>query len=162
MTVDRVARVQRPAIETNIGAETARLDEPLSTVVAALAQALERTKPEFVDVAVMGLDVIADFCRRHDAALRAILAQRMLEQLVPPGSRPASRGVPLVPLRRLAANAHGSTYHPPAEAPSSAGRRNHTVDGRPKTEPLVMCYSRFIKAGGSREEPTADIPIQND
>jgi hypothetical protein len=71
MTVDRVARVQRPAIETNIGAETARLDEPLSTVVAALAQALERTKPEFVDVAVMWLDVIADFRRRDDAELEA-------------------------------------------------------------------------------------------
>ena len=71
MTVDRVARVQRPAIETNIGAETARLDEPLSPVVAALAQALERTKPEFVDVAVMWLDVIADFRRRDDAELEA-------------------------------------------------------------------------------------------
>jgi len=71
MTVDRVARVQRPAIETNIGAETARLDEPLSTVVAALAQALERTKPEFVDVAVMWLDVIADCRRRDDAELEA-------------------------------------------------------------------------------------------
>jgi hypothetical protein len=56
-TVDRMARVQRQAIKANIGAETARLDEQLSTVVAALAEALERTEPEFVDVAVMWLDV---------------------------------------------------------------------------------------------------------
>jgi hypothetical protein len=32
----------------------------------------------------------------------------MFEQLVPPDSRPASRGVPLVPLRRLTANAHST------------------------------------------------------
>src|SRR5262249_1059034 len=67
-----MARIQRHAIKANIGAEAVRLNEPLRGVVAALAQALERTEPEFVDVAVMWLDVIADFCRRDDAALRAI------------------------------------------------------------------------------------------
>src|SRR5262245_41524239 len=117
-----MARVQRPPIQADIGEETVRLDEPLRGVVAALAEALERTKPEFVDVAVMRLNVIADCRRRDDAALCTILTQRMLEQLVLPDPSPASRGVPLVPLRRLAANAHGSTYHPPAEAPST-GRR---------------------------------------
>src|SRR5262245_60118939 len=59
-TVDWMARVQRPAIQANIGAETARLDEPLRGVVATLAQALKRAEPEFVDVAAMCLDVITD------------------------------------------------------------------------------------------------------
>ena len=66
-----MARVQRHAIKADIGAETAQLDEPLRGVVAPFAQALERTKPEFVDVAVMWLDVIADFRRRDDAELEA-------------------------------------------------------------------------------------------
>jgi len=57
--LDWMARVQRPAIQANIGAETVRLNEPLRGVVAALAQALERTEPEFVDVAVMRPGVIA-------------------------------------------------------------------------------------------------------
>jgi len=117
-----MARVQRHAIKADIGAETVRLDKPLSAVVATLAEALERTKPEFVDVAVMRLNVIADGRRCDDGALQAILTKRVFEQLVPPDASPASRRVPLVPLRRLAANAHGSTYHPPAEAPST-GRR---------------------------------------
>jgi hypothetical protein len=117
-----MARIERPPIKANIGAKTARLDEPLSTVVAALAEALEGTKPEFVDVAVMGLHVIADFRRRDDTALCAILTQRMLEQLVPSDSSPASRGVPLVPLRRSAANAHGfsSIPQPPGRVSSLA------------------------------------------
>ena len=101
-----MVRVQRHAIKADIGAETVRLDKPLSAVVATLAEALERTKPEFVDVAVMRLDVIADCRRCDDGALQAVLTQRMLEQLVPLDSSPASRGVPLAPLRRLAANAH--------------------------------------------------------
>jgi len=64
-----MARVQRPPIKADIGAETVRLDKPLSAAMATLAEALERTKPEFVDVAVMWLDVIADFRRRDDTAL---------------------------------------------------------------------------------------------
>ena len=114
-----MARVQRHAIKANIGAETVRLDKPLRGVVAALAQALERTEPEFVHVAMMWLDVIAD-CRWCDVgSLHAKLTKRMFEQLVPPDASPASRGVPLIPLRRLAANAHGSIYHPAPEAPST-------------------------------------------
>ena len=71
--IDRMARVQRPPIEANIGAETARLDVPLRTIVAVLAQALKRAKPKLVNVAVMWLDVIADCRRLDDAALQAIL-----------------------------------------------------------------------------------------
>jgi hypothetical protein len=55
-----MAWVQGPPIEANIGAETARLDEPLRTIVAVLAQALKRAKPELVDVAMVRFDVIAD------------------------------------------------------------------------------------------------------
>ena len=111
--------IQRPAIKANIRTETARLHKSLRAIVTSLAERLERAKPEFVDVAVMGVDVIADFCRRDDTALETEPAQRVFAQLVSPDPPPASRGVPLVPLRRLAANTHGSTYHPPAAAPSS-------------------------------------------
>jgi hypothetical protein len=78
-----MTRVQRPPIKADIGAETARLDEPLRRVVTWLAERLERAEPEFVDVAAMWLDVIADGRRRDDAALEAERTQRMLEQLVP-------------------------------------------------------------------------------
>jgi hypothetical protein len=108
-TVDRMARIQRPSVKSNIRAETMQLDEPLRGVVAALAQAHKRTEPEFIDVAVMWLDVITDFRRRDDAALEAERAQRVFEQLVPSDSSPAIRGVPLIPLRRPAADAHGSS-----------------------------------------------------
>ena len=104
--IDRMAWVQRPPIEANIGAETARLDEPLRTIVAVLAQALKRTKPKFVNVAMVWFDVIADRRWRDDGALQAIFAKWMLEQLVLPNPGPASRGVPLIPLRRLATSAH--------------------------------------------------------
>jgi hypothetical protein len=40
--VGRMARVQRPTIESDIRAETARLDKLLTGVVTALAQAHER------------------------------------------------------------------------------------------------------------------------
>ena len=104
--IHRMARVQRPPIEANIGAETTCLDVPLRTIVAVLAQALKRAKPKLVNVAAMWFDMIADCCRHDDAAFQAILAKRMHEQLVPPDPRPASGTVPRVPLRRLAANTH--------------------------------------------------------
>jgi len=108
-TVDWMPRVQRPAIQADIGAKTARLDEPLRTVVASLAERLERAEPEFVDVAAMCLDVITDLSRRYDAALEAERAEGVLAKLVSSDASPASRGVPLVPFRRLAANAHSSS-----------------------------------------------------
>jgi hypothetical protein len=78
-----MARVQRPAIQADIGAETARLDEPLRTVVASLAERLERAESEFVDVAATCLDVITDLSRRYDAALEAERAEGVLAKLVP-------------------------------------------------------------------------------
>jgi hypothetical protein len=109
-----MARVQRQAIQADIGAETVLLDEPFRGVVTFLAKRLERAKPELVDVAMVWLDVIADCRRRDDGALQAIFTKRMFEQLVLPDPGPASRGVPLVPLRRLAANAH--SIHPSSDA----------------------------------------------
>src|SRR5215472_10390244 len=99
-----MARFQRPAIQADIGAETARLDEPLHTVVASLAERLEWAEPEFVDVAAMCLDVITVLSRRY--ALEAERAEGVLAKLVSSDASPASRGVPLVPFRRFAANAH--------------------------------------------------------
>jgi hypothetical protein len=63
--------VQWPSVQSNIWAKATRLDEPLCRVMAPLAQALKRTEPEFVDIAVVRLDVIADRRRRDDAALQA-------------------------------------------------------------------------------------------
>jgi hypothetical protein len=100
-----MARVQRPPIQADIGAETVELDEPFRGVVATLAQAHKRAEPELVDVAMMWLDVIADGRQRDDAAPKAIFTKRVFEQLVLPDPGPASRGVPLVPFRRLTANA---------------------------------------------------------
>jgi hypothetical protein len=106
--VGRVTRVQRPTIEPDIRAETARLDEPLGAVVTRFAERLEWTEPELIDIAPVRLDVVANRRWLDDAALQAKLTKRMFEQLVPPDSRPASRGVPLIPLRRLTANAHST------------------------------------------------------
>jgi hypothetical protein len=84
-----VIRVEWPTIESNAGAIAASLDKPLSAVMTPLAQAHERTEPEFVDIAPMWLDVITDLRRHDNASLQAILAKRMREQLVPPDPRPA-------------------------------------------------------------------------
>ena len=53
------------------------LGEALAGIMTALAKAHERAEPEFVDIALMRLNVIAD-CRRLDnAPLQAERAQRM-------------------------------------------------------------------------------------
>jgi hypothetical protein len=55
----------------------------------------------------MRLDVIADGGGLDHAALGAILAERMLAQLVLANSQAARRGVKIIPGRRLAAHTHG-------------------------------------------------------
>jgi hypothetical protein len=45
--------------------------------VTLLAKRLERAEPEFIEVAVMLLDVITDCRRRDDAALQAVLTKRV-------------------------------------------------------------------------------------
>jgi hypothetical protein len=106
--IDRMVGVQRPPIQSNVGAKPARLDHPLRRIMAPFAQAHERTEPEFIDVPTMRLDVITDFCRRDDAALQTELAERMREQLLLPDPPPATGAVPSVPLRRLAATSHST------------------------------------------------------
>jgi hypothetical protein len=102
-----MARVQRPPIKANIGAKTARLDEPLRRIMATLAEAHERAEPESIHITTMRLNMIADCGRLDDAALETELAQWVLEQLVPSDSSPASGVVPPIPFRRSAADAHG-------------------------------------------------------
>ena len=106
--IGRVIRVERPTIESNAGEVAASLDKPLCAVMTPLAERLERTEPEFVDIPPMRLDVITDLRRHDNASVEAILAKRMLEQLVPTDPRPAPRAVPSVPLRRLTANTHNT------------------------------------------------------
>jgi hypothetical protein len=101
-----MAGIQRPAIRADIGAKTARLDKPLRGVVATFAEAHEWAEPEFVDIAAMRLNVVADCRRLGYASFKAEHAQRVFAQLMPPDLRPAISGVPLVPLRRSAAGAH--------------------------------------------------------
>ena len=120
-----MARVERQSVKANIRTIATRLDEALRAVMTLLAQALKRAKPEVIDIAVMRLNVIADRRRCDDAALCAILTQRVLEQLVPSDSSPASRGVPLIPLCLPAANTHRSTYHPPAGAQQAPGQQRN-------------------------------------
>jgi len=151
-TVDRMAQVERQSVKANIRTIATRLDEALRAVMTLLAQALKRAKPEVIDIAVMRLNVIADRRRCDDAALCAILTQRVLEQLVPSDSSPASRGVPLIPLCLPAANTHRSTYHPPAHVPSTALCRKVQcrTDGRTHPDTThawrARC-SRLIAAG---------------
>ena len=71
--------IKRPPVQADVRAKPARLDKPLRGIVATLAKAHERTEPEFIDVAVMRLDVIADCRRLDDAALKAEFAQRVFE-----------------------------------------------------------------------------------
>jgi hypothetical protein len=66
-SVDWMARVERPPIEAHARAEPADLGKPLRGVVATFAEAHERADPEFVDVAMVRLNVVAD-CRRLDDA----------------------------------------------------------------------------------------------
>jgi hypothetical protein len=87
-SVDWVARVERPAIETHIRAKPADLDKALRGVVATSAEAHERAEPEFVDVAVVRLDVVANCRRLDDAPLQAERAQRMFKKLVPSNPSP--------------------------------------------------------------------------
>jgi hypothetical protein len=104
--IGRMIWVERPTIESNIRAKTARLDEPLRAVMTSLAERLERPEPEFVDIAPMRIDMVADSRGHNDAALRTILTKRVFEQLVVPDPSPACRGVPAVISLRLAVKAH--------------------------------------------------------
>jgi hypothetical protein len=98
--------VERPAVESDIATVAVHLNLALRAVIAALAQRLKWPAPKFIEIAVMRLDVIADGRWLDSANLGAVLAQRMLAQLVA-NSQPACRGVKIIPSRRLAAHTHG-------------------------------------------------------
>ena len=116
-------RIERPAVQANVGAISTRLDKLLTGVVTALAQALKRAEPKFVDVASVRLNMIADLGRGYYAALQAEAAERMPEQLELPDPSPARRAILGVPHRGSTAGSHGS-YHPSSERRS--GRINVT------------------------------------
>jgi hypothetical protein len=78
--------IKRPTIEPAIGTIAARLHKALGAVVAGLA--VKRTEPEFVGVAMVRLDVVADRRWLDDAALQEIFTKRAFEQLVSPDPRP--------------------------------------------------------------------------
>jgi hypothetical protein len=84
-----MAPIQRPSVQADIGAIPVDLSKPFAGIMATLAEAHERSKPELVDVAVMWLDVIADCRRLDDAALEAEHTQRVFAQLVPTDPGPA-------------------------------------------------------------------------
>jgi hypothetical protein len=84
LIVNRVPRIEWPAIGTHIRKISAQLDEPLRAVVARLAQRLELAEPEPIDVSAMRLDVVDDRSCRHDTALKAERAQRLDAQLMAP------------------------------------------------------------------------------
>jgi hypothetical protein len=64
--IDWVVRVERPTIESDAGVVAASFDKPLRAVMTPLAERLERTEPEFVDIPPMRLDVITDLRRRDN------------------------------------------------------------------------------------------------
>src|SRR5262249_10141294 len=128
-----------------------RASRRTASVVASLAERLERAEPEFVDVAAMCLDVITDLSRRYDAALEAERAEGVLAKLVSSDASPASRGVPLVPFRRFAANAHwlnlsSAGYHASrASKQCSSPKRTPRTSWRsatPSREASTSCRSR--------------------
>jgi hypothetical protein len=60
-------RVERPTVEPNVRTKTVQLDKALRGIVAALAQTLQRPGEELRAIAVVRLDMIANF-GRHDLA----------------------------------------------------------------------------------------------
>jgi hypothetical protein len=91
--------IERSAIQSDVGAIAARLNEFLRRIVTRLVQRLKRTKPEFVDVAAARCE-----CRRRDdAAIQAAVAERIREHLLPPDPCLARGAIPGVPLRGSAA-----------------------------------------------------------
>ena len=77
-----MSRIERPAIRACVARIAAIFEKFFITVVASLTQALQWTKPEFVDVAAMRLDVIGDGGRGDDASLQADRAERFSPELM--------------------------------------------------------------------------------
>lgn len=84
-------RVERPAIGAHVGAETVLLFEALGTVVACVAQRLQRTRPELLNITTMRDDVISDRGGHHLPALQMHGTERMFLELALGFAAPALR-----------------------------------------------------------------------
>jgi hypothetical protein len=73
--------IDRVPINTDIAAVTAQLDLPLRRIVTRLTQTLQLASDKVGPIAPVRRDVINHVRSRHDSALQAKLAQRMLHQL---------------------------------------------------------------------------------
>ena len=80
--VDRMARIDRPAINTNVRKISAHLHQSLCTVMARLAKRLQLAEPKLVDVAVMRFNMISNGSWSYDASLEAERTKRLNSPLM--------------------------------------------------------------------------------
>ena len=95
--IERMVRISRKAVDADVVAIAPQLDLPLRRLVARLAQALQFAGDECGPIAAVRCDLIDHVRSRHDPALQAEFAQRVLPQLQPAQSSPACRLVEAVP-----------------------------------------------------------------
>jgi hypothetical protein len=81
------------AVEPDVAAVTIQLNLTLGAVVTAFAQRLQLAQPEFIEIAMVRLDMVDDGGQLDQAALRAEFAQRVFLQLVAAEATPARAGV---------------------------------------------------------------------
>jgi hypothetical protein len=76
-----MSRIDGPAIEPDIRNITVQLEVALAVLVTRLTKRLELAEIELVHVAMVRLDVVGDARRRHDPAIKAEFAERVLQEL---------------------------------------------------------------------------------
>jgi hypothetical protein len=91
--VCRMIWVKWVAVEPDVAAVTIQLNLTLGAVVTAFAQRLQLAQPEFIEIAMVRLDMVDDGGQLDQAALRAEFAQRVFLQLVAAEATPARAGV---------------------------------------------------------------------
>ena len=94
--INRIARVEGHAGLVAAAREAGPFLLLLQTVVARLAQALKRAKPELIHVTMMRRDMIANRCGRRSALLCAEPAKWLGEELKPAHPSPSSVIVEMV------------------------------------------------------------------
>jgi hypothetical protein len=92
-SVDKMPRIKRPAVETDVCAESTLFNLFFGAVVAVLAQRLKSTGPEQGPIAAVGHDVIDHGRWHHKPLFEAELAERMNHELMPPDFLPACRAI---------------------------------------------------------------------
>jgi hypothetical protein len=70
-SVARMPRIEWPAVEADIETIAVLLDLPLRDQMTIEAERVQLTGPELGNVALVRLNVIADYRRRDDGALQA-------------------------------------------------------------------------------------------